>query len=231
MVLQAAGGNETKVQQALGRLCEVYRQPVLRWLQRTGTPRDTAEEFTQAFMEHLLEVNYLESYEQREAKFRSFLIKCLKWFLRGEWRKRQAGKRGGGIEHVDFDEAALGVEMDLDAVIDLQFAVEVHRQALLALATGWYAEEPKRTRFQELKRFIWDADGPSYAEVGERLRMKPNHVKKEVFDLRHRYFEAFRREVIETVTPELVDEEARYLLELLAKHRDSWTVFSDSVSP
>jgi hypothetical protein len=65
-------------------------------------------------------------------------------------------------------------------------------------------------------------DGRSYAEVGQSLDMTANHVKKAVFDLRHHHFEAFRKAVAQTVTPQILDEETRYHFTLLVENRDSW---------
>ena len=41
-------------------------------------------------------------------------------------------------------------------------------------------------------------------------------VKKAVFDLRQEYYEVFRDEVSRLVRPDLIDEETRYLMTLLA---------------
>jgi hypothetical protein len=46
--------------------------------------------------------------------------------------------------------------------------------------------------------------------------MSANHVKKAVFDLRQEYYEVFRDEVSRLVKPDLIDEETRYLMTLLA---------------
>ena len=207
----------------MGKLCAIYRDPVFVWLQRRGYEQHNAQDLAQGFMEHLLEANRLESFQKRETKFRSFLIECLKRFLRGLWRKAQAEKRGGAVEHMDIDEMSVGAMPEMDRELDLQFAVAVHAQALTALANDKYSVEPKRTRFQALCQFIWGDDGPSYAEVGPVLGMTANHVKKAVFDLRQHYFEAFRLQAAQTVAPAVLDEETRYLLTLLAENRDSWS--------
>jgi DNA-directed RNA polymerase specialized sigma24 family protein len=223
IVLQAARGDELLAEQAMRQLCAVYCDPVRRWLLRTGRSAQQAEDLTQGFMEHLLEANRLEGFEKRNRKFRSFLLECLKRFMRGLWRKERAEKRGGDVEHVDIDESPVGIAAEMHRGLDLQFAVTMHGQAILALANGRYAAEPKRVRFEALRQFIWSDDGPSYAEVGQVLGMTENHVKKAVFDLRQYYFEAFRQEAAQTVAPELLDEETRYLLTLLAENKDSWT--------
>jgi DNA-directed RNA polymerase specialized sigma24 family protein len=223
VVVQAAQKEDPEAaEKALQRLCVLYREPVRSWLLKTGKSPDQVDDLTQGFMEFLLARNRLRDFERGTAKFRSFLLECLKRYVRGEWRKQQAEKRGAGVEHLDIDDAQVGSVPEIDKVLDLQFALAAHHQAMLALATGKYASEPKRSRLQALRGFIWGDDERSYADVGRSLGMTANHVKKAVFDLRHHHFEAFRHAVAQTVTPGLVDEETRYLFTLLAGSRDAW---------
>jgi len=128
-----------------------------------------------------------------------------------------AAKRGSGLAPVELDETAVGLTVDPGRHVDQDFALAVHQRALDRLATGRFGGEPKRTRFQHLQPFILGYDPEiSYAEIGSRLGMSANHVKKAVFDLRQEYYEVFRDEVSRLVRPDLIDEETRYLMTLLA---------------
>jgi len=219
LVMEAAREEGEMSREALGRLCVIYREPLRSWLQRSGANPQQLEDLTQGFMEHLLEGHRLKHVERRETKFRTFLIECLRRFVRGEWRKQMAVKRGGGIELIDFDQLALGLTPELDKLLDLDFALAVHRQTLARLERRKFAAEPKRARFLELRRFIWGYDPEvSYGEIGQRLGMSSNHVKKAVFDLRQDYYDSFRDEVDDIVAAGLVDDETRYLMTLVAQH-------------
>jgi RNA polymerase sigma factor (sigma-70 family) len=216
LVLQAARGDEEKSSEALGRLCVLYREPVRLYLVRSGRPPDDAEDLTQSFMAHLLEGNRFKNVEPRATKFRSYLIECLRRFVRGEWRKETAQKRGGGAGRAEWVEAEVGITPQLEQLLDLDFARVVHQRALARLETE-YADESKRARLAELRRFIWGNDQSlSYAQAAEHLDLTPNHVKKAVFDLRRRYYRSFREEVLHTVASEMVDVETRYLMTLVA---------------
>ena len=82
-----------------------------------------------------------------------------------------------------------------------------------------YSSRGQKERFEVLKQFVLGTDtGPSYAAVAERLNLKPNSVKKAVFDLREAYCDCFRDEVAQTVARESIEEEMRYLVTLLADH-------------
>jgi DNA-directed RNA polymerase specialized sigma24 family protein len=218
LVLEAARGDAGTSQDALGRLCVMYREPIRSWLLRNGTSPGAVDDLTQRFVEHLLEGNRLKNVERRETKFRAYLIECLRRLVRGEWRKEMAAKRGGGVEPAVFDETIVGAAPAMDRLLDRDFAWAVHRQAVARLEATRFKAEPRRARFIELSRFIWGHDPDvSYAEVGVRLGMTANHVKKAVFDLRQDYYDSFREAVSQTVVPGLVDEETRYLLTLVAE--------------
>ena len=217
LVLEAARGEPGRSQEALGQLCVLYREPIRSWLRRSGAAPDAVDDLTQCFIEYLLEGNRLKNVEQRETKFRTYLIECIRRLVRGEWRKTMAAKRGSGLVPVELDETAVGLTVDPERHMDQDFALAVHQRALDRLATGRFSGEPKRTRFQHLQPFILGYDPEiSYAEIGSRLGMSANHVKKAVFDLRQEYYEVFRDEVSRLVRPDLIDEETRYLMTLLA---------------
>jgi len=218
VVFEATQSDPEKSARALGRLCEVYHQPILAWLLRRGVPADEAQDVAQGFVQFLLEKNRLEHFKRGEARFRSFLLKCLKGYQRDEWRRCHAEKRGGGQEPVDLDETDPGAAVEVDKILDLDCAKASHHGAMHKLAAEKYARPPHASRFAILRLLIWGADeDASYADIGARLQMTTNHVKKAVHDLRHDYHKAFRGVVAESVKPELVDEETRYLLTLLAE--------------
>lgn len=217
LVLEAARGEPGRSQEALGQLCVLYREPIRSWLRRSGAAPDAVDDLTQCFIEYLLEGNRLKNVEQRETKFRTYLIECIRRLVRGEWRKAMAAKRGSGLAPVELDETAVGLTVDPERHVDQDFALAVHQRALDRLAAGRFSGEPKRTRFQRLQPFILGYDPEiSYAEIGSQLGMSANHVKKAVFDLRQEYYEAFRDEISRLVRPDLIDEETRYLMTLLA---------------
>lgn len=222
MVLEASQADSPESAEALRKLCQTYHQPIHTWLLRRGTPPSEAEDTTQGFIEHLLERNRLRNFTRGTTKFRSFLLQCLVGFTRDEWRKSTAQKRGGGQAPIDLDELELGNFTDVDKVLDLDFAKKVHQEAMAKLALSRSAKAANQQRFEVLRRFIWGSDADeSYAEIGGRLEMTANHVKKAVHDLRHDYHKAFRAVVSDIVKVGLEEEETRYLLTLLAESREA----------
>ena len=218
--MAAGRGNDAQAQEALRQLCVLYRRPIYSSLLRTGYKEHQAEDLTSGFIEHLLEKNRLEGFERTGVKFRSFLLRCLQRFVRDEWRKDTAAKRGGGLPPMDLDEFEVGKAVDMEKCLDLECAKAIHRQAMERLAAEKFPEGAKKERFTALSRFVWSNDkgqGVSYQELGKPLQMNANHVSKAVFDLRQHYYGYFRRVVSQTVAQALIDEETRYLMTLLAE--------------
>ncbi len=84
---------------------------------------------------------------------------------------------------------------------------------VLARAEEEFREAGRVEVFQQLRAFLIASTGEeSYAEVGAKLGMSREAVKKAVQRMRHRYYELFREEVAYTVAdPAEVEEELRYL--------------------
>ena len=216
--MAAGEGESVQSHEALHQLCVIYRAPIHSFLLRNGHKEQRAEDLASGFIEHLLEKNRFEGFKKTDTKFRSFLLKCLKRFVLDVIRKEMAEKRGGGLEPLDLDEIEIGKTAEIEKTLDFDFAKAVHRQAMDRLASEKYAEGAKQQRFAVLRRFVWGHDeSVSYEEVARRLQMTTNAVSKAVFDLRQAYYEYFRRVVRETVTPEMIAEETRYLMTLLAE--------------
>jgi RNA polymerase sigma factor (TIGR02999 family) len=79
-------------------------------------------------------------------------------------RSRDAGKRGGDLQRVDFEEPAVVGENDLDQLIAID-------RALTTLAS-W---DPRQSRIVELRFFA----GLSEDEIAEQLRVSTRTVKRE----------------------------------------------------
>ena len=200
-------------------LCAIYRDPIVGWLERHGHTQDK-EDLAHGFVEFLLERNRFAHFERRDAKFRSFLLTCLRGFLKDQRQKAAAEKRGAGTEPVSLDApdlAEIGIAAKNSSSFDKEFAVTTHKRVMATLVR-YYSGRGQSKRLEELKNFLFGRDGEIvYAQLAPKLSMSPGSVKKAVFDLRERYYDAFRTEVAQIVSPEQTEEEVRYLFTLLAE--------------
>jgi DNA-directed RNA polymerase specialized sigma24 family protein len=218
LVHQAVHGDPETAACALRELCAIYHEPIGHWLACHLPQVRERDDAVQGFVEHLLEQNRFRSFQWGAARFRSFLIKCLKWYLRGEHRKAEALKRGGGATPVNLEDVEVGQPAETDQQLDRELAVAVHRRVMARLAVERYAAEPKAARLRALRPFLFgDTAVASQAEIASRLGMTAGAVSKAVFDLRDAYFEFLRDEVMQITTPGGLAEEMRYLGTLLAQ--------------
>jgi len=219
VVLAAGSADDARAAAALGRLCAAYRQPVFRWLRAGGWSHHEAEDATQDFFEHLLTRERLAVSGVRGARFRSYLLACLRHRLNDRHDAEHTAKRGGGIEHLEVSEVQVAApEPAWDRSLDLEFAQTVHQHALEAVEQRWQVRG-QHDRFVRLKPFVLASPVEGvYQEAGPALGLTARQVKRVVFDLREYYLDAFRLEVAQTVTLEELSDEVAHLTDFgLAK--------------
>ena len=142
-VQQATEANSERMHGAVERLCERYRnpivgffkrQPLMRFMQDIGCtedPQDLANDFV---LTHLLRRNMLRNFVRGETKFRSFLIQCLKRYLKDKRRSLLTESRGGGTSSVSLDQPVEeggpgelgGTSAGMEEALDAEFAWHVY---------------------------------------------------------------------------------------------------------
>ncbi len=225
-VLQAGHGErDSSGQQALAAFCEAYWPPLYTFLRyRRYKPAD-AQDLVQAFFAHLLAQNALSRADRERGRLRTFLLSSLENFLRNEYDRAQALKRGGGREIVSFDEHLPEAEaamlrtayFDEMSCYDLSWASNVVARAWQRLRNEFAAEDQAQ-RLEELKPFLagGSAAPPDQEEVAARLGAPVATLRTWIARLRQRFREALRAEVASTVSdPQEVQEELQYLYRIL----------------
>ena len=220
LVTTAGAANPERAIESLGRLCATYRQPIFRWLRASGLTHHAAEDAAQDFIQHLLAKGGLANLTPDGARFRTYLVACLRHRMHDRRDADQAAKRGGGIEHADMEQFDIsGPDGNWDRELDRAFALEVHQRALAAVGQAW-RNTGRHRRFEALEPFVLKSplEG-EYARIGTPLGLNPRQVKRMVFDLREAYFTAFRAEVAQTVAPEELAAEITHLVAILAANQ------------
>jgi len=225
LVMQARG-EAPEARAALGDLCEAYWTPVYRFLKREGRSDDESRELTQAFFSRLLAGSTLEKANPAKGRFRSYLLGALKHFLSDHRRAEGRQKRGGDaiIESIESggSETSPGLSIPdpgaetTDAWFDRHWALAVMERGLNSVRDS-FKEAGKEQQFEVLKPWVvGDAAGLSKADAAAELGMSAGAIRVAVHRLRHKFGEAIRQEIAETVdTEEEIAEELRYLIEAL----------------
>ncbi len=221
VVLATADQDSPQARAALEQLCGTYWYPLYCYVRRRGYSHQDAEDLTQGFLLRWLQQNSFARADASKGRLRSFLLAGLNHFLSDEWDRASAQKRGGGqpmlslMDTQGADEryrVEPAEERSPEKLFERRWALTLLDQ-VLAHAEQEFREAGKLEQFQQLRAFLIAGTGEeSYAEVGAKLGMSPEAVKKAVQRMRHRYYELFREEVAHTVAdPAEVEEELRYL--------------------
>jgi DNA-directed RNA polymerase specialized sigma24 family protein len=226
VVLRAGQPDAPESGEALAALCRAYWYPLYAYLRRQGFDVHLAQDLTQEFFAKLLEKNYLGLADRQRGRFRGFLLTAFKCFLANEWDRACAAKRGGGQRALSLDEMSAeeryrlepADNLSADQLYDRRWALDLIERARTRLREQYVAND-KLQRYELLQAFLpGEQPDASQAAIGERLGLNENAVKQEVFRMKKLFGELVRAEVADTVTnPEDVDEELRYLIDVICR--------------
>jgi RNA polymerase sigma-70 factor (ECF subfamily) len=212
--------------EALESLCRTYRYPVYAFVRRCGYSPDDAEDLTQGFFADMLKRRALGRADPAKGTFRSFLIICLKNYLRDERDKAKSAKRGGDLLFFSRDEDGAETryqrepadERSPDNLFDRQWALTVLEQALNRLREE-YISEGKSVLFEKLNAFLFPGETScSYPQLAAELACTETAVRSVMHRMRRRYGELLRHIVADTVASrEEVDAELRHLISVVSR--------------
>lgn len=223
--------DEARARTALDRLATTYREPVLKAILREGIPRSEAEDLCQRFFSEIIfskdspSESLFARADQEKGRLRSFIFISIKHFLGGDFKKKAAKKRGGGIYHKSWEEA-IGEGRDPSheaerpappiSQFDRDWAAQVFAGALRALADDYYGSD-RGELFEHLKPYVLAQEAKDDQQVlADRLGLKPGALRTALSRLRERFRKQLRAGVAQTVrSPDQIQEEMRYLCEVL----------------
>ena len=211
---------------ALESLCKGYWYPLYAFVRRLGNSPHDAQDLTQEFFARLLQKDWLDAVERERGRFRSFLIMALKRFLANEWDKARSAKRGGGQVFVPLDAQCAEARyladpaptLPADHLYERRWALALLDEAMARLR-GEYERAGRGDDFARLKEYLTAERGAiPYAKIAAEMGTSEGAARIAVHRLRKRFREVFRAAVADTVsTPEDLDAEVRYVVEVLAR--------------
>jgi RNA polymerase sigma-70 factor (ECF subfamily) len=226
LVLAAKQRSSTEKAAALEAICTAYWYPLYAYARRCGQPPPDAQDLTQGFFCRLLEKRWLDTADREKGRLRTFLIVAMRNFMRKEWRRASARRRGGGQVPVRIDTAFAESRYAADPSTPLAADEEFDRQWALTLLEltlqrlhAEFARAGKPDDFDALKDCLMAARGGiDYAAVATRLGLQEGAARVAVHRLRKRFREIYREEIAQTLTDGTdVDDELRHLAAALAK--------------
>lgn len=221
LVAGARAASDPQAQRAaLEDLCALYWRPIYGFLRRRGLAVAEAQDATQGFFLSLLEEALFTKAQAETGRMRSFLLGALQRWQRGEWRKAQAEKRGGGKELLSLElmaeddgfEAA-GAEDDTpERHFEKSCALALLEAAMQRLAKEQSAAGKQET-FAVLRPLLAPLGGEtalSQEDAARQLRLTPEALRVTLHRLRKRFAEVLRATVADTLidpTEEAIQDE------------------------
>lgn len=197
--------------QALNRLIEAYRAPVVQFLRRIGVGPVDAEDLAQEVFLEIVAKDLLQKAEPGEGRFRSLLIGITKNIARQHRRRRAAAKRSGASAPVDDlipDPAAPGS----DDLFDQTWVVHLLGRAFKRLEKS--AKQLKNRQHTIVKMSVFD--GASYSEIAAQLDLDPTSVRNLLHRGRQKLMEHVKEEIAAYTRPGAEFEaEVAYLKKLI----------------
>ena len=199
---------------ALSQLCEIYRPAVYAFLRRRHPPHD-AEDHTQGFFAQMLQKEFLKNVDRGKGRFRTFLLKCLKYYLINQHAKNFAKPQ---LIFTDHDAEGHEATPDPDGIIpneafDQKWALTLVQRVFQKLADE-FERKDKLALFTQLRAHLTgDMEAVPYAALATEFQIIEGTLRKSVHDLRHRFGELLRDEVAETVaTRAEIDNELSHIM-------------------
>jgi len=217
--LKEAPAGEAKA--ALNELCALYWRPLYAYARSYGRSQEDAEDVVQGFLTKGVEKAIFKVADEEKGKMRTFLLISFKRFLRDEYAKSVAVKRGEGkVDFVDMqDEENHWSDNDAEDPalhFDRRWALIVVESARSQLRKK-YVSEGKESLHDGLVGCLTGELTEGYAVIADQLGVSLAAVKVGVHRMRKRFGELLRAEIQETVGPnEDPDHELRYLIGILA---------------
>lgn len=141
-IVQASTGNDTQAKEALSLLCEVYYEPVRAFIHSWVNAKDrllsggkNVDDLVHDFFVFLLDKGVGHP-EEKKGRFRTYLLKRVKYFLCNESRKDRTQRRGGNAIQISLDSEEVadlfleGRSLPQDEIFEWQWANTTVKMAL-----------------------------------------------------------------------------------------------------
>lgn len=204
-LIQPIKDGSPEAPEALNRLCEIYRAPILLFFRRHGIDAHQAEDLTQVFIASLLRSNIWERLDRANGSFRCFLATRVRWFLLNHWKSL----RRPTSQFEPLDDNQQDPNRTPDHEFDRNWAWTLVRQAVSQIEKDWNGRGTG-IHFQDLVGFLTtEADHLSIDVLARKYGKSANALYQDIFRLRRTY-----RTILTSLVRETVSSDAAVKTEL-----------------
>lgn len=210
---------------ALDRLCTAYHRPLYHYARASGmTPHD-AEDAVQDFFVHMLGTDALKTLQQEKGRMRAWMIRSFSNRVIQGYKRQNAAKRGGGVEHVTWDFVTAEQLYkrhhrpghDPAHASDLAQAQELWEGTLARLGA-----DPRIQKRPEIYAALrphilhgWPKHGTTQSDVASTLGLTVNALRVRLSNLTIKARNVFSQIAHEMLDPAIPDEDVEHLWQLL----------------
>jgi DNA-directed RNA polymerase specialized sigma24 family protein len=210
---------------ALERLCSAYRSALYHYARASGLGPHDAEDSVQDFFAHVIGQDALKTLQKEKGRLRSWMIRSFNNRLMNRREHRAARKRGGGVEHVQWDFSSAEQEfsrhhhsgMDAAQSCDLALALGLWEATLRRLDSDSKVQK-RPALYQSLRPHLlqgWPKNGPNQTEVAALHGLTANALRVRLVNLIIKARSFFISIARETIDPLISDEDLDHLWSLL----------------
>ena len=218
-VVLAAKGDNSKARAALSELCKLYREPILRYIERTIRTDASyryggrsAEDLTHDFLARLLEGRMFEHFQRREGRFRTYLLGAVRHFVSNIRQQESAAKRvGDGRQQTTDGSRSCGYTETDEAMFDRDWAKTTINRAIALLGNA-----PETQML--LPWLTLEMTAEDRLRLAAELGKSESAVKVALHRLRKKFRRYVRELIAHTVEFETeIDAELDYLIRALVQ--------------
>lgn len=225
LIQRVRAGSEAEARAALELLCRAYWQPLYSVARRRGLPEHDASDAVQGFFESLLRHETFAGAEEAVGRLRHFLLAAFDHYCTQQWQKAQRQKRGGGAEHLNWDDfrdsgqaeqqfiRSAGQQLSVEVLYKREWATAVLDRSLQNLREE-YASRGWTDRYELLVRPLLQQEDGSLEQLAAGVGTTAAALRQTLHRMRTHYREAIERELaltLDTDDPRLIREELKEL--------------------
>lgn len=229
LVLAARGEMDSEAsKRAFGELYRLYWYPVYAFMRQRCKPPcspELAADLTQELFAEVLARGDLRGLDEREGRFRSWLMRVASNLRSNDLRRVRAQKRDIRLED-SFDVVAaeeryagdVGQSATQEQLFDRRFALCLLTDCIDSLQNE-YVARGKGALFERIVCFLPGSrgDDPRHDDLAASLGITTNNLKQIIFRMRQRHREIFYSKVRHTVDdPKDTEAEVRAILEAIS---------------
>ena len=220
LVLRAASPDEAVRRQALSELVKQNWYPLYSFLRHSGKTAEHSEDLLQGFFARVIEKNMLSGVRPHQrARFRSFLLACLKNYVANEIKYEQAAIRKANLPTLSIDFTHANEKFQIEAkdsitpqqAYDRALAVEHIEKALAEVCAHW-KKSGKEDQFEILKQCLVKDETLSRDQIAAQLNISKQTLKVRIHRIRAEFRNALCQNISETLDEtELLEDEINQL--------------------